>query len=264
MSSHRRALLLENPRLDEETGRSIKEALSQRHLLLLVGNCWVDYRGRASSRLEPGERIVIIKEDGSVLVHRSSGYEAVNWQPPGCIFQTHVKEGVLHITAIRRRPPESISISFDRIILLSSLKLKDVGEFSLYASEEDMQKAVIFQPQLVEEGFRPLSFEKKVEPGFVDVYGTDREGKFVVVEIKRKTAGRNAALQLSRYVKAVEGIVNRDVRGILAAPDIAKGTQKLLATLGLTFKPLDPKKCAEILHESKTRKLADFFELQQA
>jgi hypothetical protein len=230
----------------------------------LVGNCWVDYRGRASSRLEPGERIVIIKEDGSVLVHRSSGYEAVNWQPPGCIFQTHVKEGVLHITAIRRRPPESISISFDRIILLSSLKLKDVGEFSLYASEEDMQKAVIFQPQLVEEGFRPLSFEKKVEPGFVDVYGTDREGKFVVVEIKRKTAGRNAALQLSRYVKAVEGIVNRDVRGILAAPDIARGTQKLLATLGLTFKPLDPKKCAEILHESKTRKLADFFELQQA
>ncbi len=127
-----------------------------------------------------------------------------------------------------------------------------------------MQKAVILQPQLIEEGFRPLSFEKKVEPGFVDVYGTDREGKFVVVEIKRKTAGRNAALQLSRYVKAVEGIVNRDVRGILAAPDIAKGTQKLLATLGLTFKPLDPKKCAEILHESKTRKLADFFELQQA
>jgi len=78
--SRKHALVLENPRIDEETQRSIKEALAQRKLLLLVGNCWVNYKGRASSKLEPGERIVIIKEDGSVLVHRPCGYEAVNWQ----------------------------------------------------------------------------------------------------------------------------------------------------------------------------------------
>lgn len=264
MPSQKHALILENPRIDEETEKTVKEALAQRNLLLLVGNCWVNYHGRANSKLEPGERVAIIKEDGSVLIHRPSGYEAVNWQPPGCIFQTRIKEGVLQITAVRRKPAESIRIYFNQITLLSAMKLRDTGEFSLYASEEDMQKAVILQPSLIETGFKPISFEKKVEPGFVDVYGIDREGKFVVIEIKRKTAGSNAALQLSRYVKAVEGIVNRDVRGILAAPDIAKGTQKLLAMLDLTFKPLDPKKCAEILHKSKTRKLADFFELQRA
>jgi len=258
--SRKHALVLENPRIDEETQRSIKEALAQRKLLLLVGNCWVNYKGRASSKLEPGERIVIIKEDGSVLVHRPCGYEAVNWQPPGCIFQSHVKDRVLQITAVRRKPAESLRIYFDHIYLLSTLKLKDTGEFSLHASEEDMQKAVLLKPSIIEEGFKPISFEKKVEPGFVDVYGIDGEGKLVVVEIKRKTAGRNAALQLSRYVKAVQGIVNREVRGILAAPNIAKGTQTILVTLGLTFKPLDPRKCAEILHKSQTRKLADFFE----
>jgi len=246
--------------MDEDIENSIREALAQRKILLLIGNCWVDYKGRASSKLEPGERIVIIKEDGSVLVHRPSGYEAVNWQPPGCIFQSRVKDGILQITAVRRKPAESIRIYFNKIYLLSTMKLKDTGEFSLHASEEDMQKAILLKPSIIEEGFKPISYEKKVEPGFVDVYGIDREDKFVVVEIKRKTAGRNAALQLSMYVKAVQGIVNREVRGILAAPNIAKGTQRLLVTLGLSFKPLNPRKCAEILHKSQTLKLADFFE----
>ena len=148
---------------------------------------------------------------------------------------------------------------FNRVYLFSAMKLKDSGEFALHASEEDMQKAVLLEPSLLEEGFRPISFEKKVEPGFVDIYGIDREGDLVVVEIKRNAARRSAALQLSRYVKAVQGMVNRKVRGILAAPDIAKGTQQLLTALELSFKPLDPQECAEILDKSRTRKLADFF-----
>jgi RecB family endonuclease NucS len=259
MASQEHFLLVESPRIDGETERVVKEELSQRKTLLLIGSCWVDYKGRANSRLELGERVVMIKEDGSVLVHRPSGYEAVNWQPPGCIFHSRAKDGVLLITAIRRAPAESLRIHFNSLHLIVATKLRDTGEFFLYASEEDMQKAVLMKPSLIERGFKPISFEKKVEPGFVDVYGVDSEGKLVVVEIKRKAAGRDAALQLSRYVKAVERIANRDVRGVLAAPDMTKGTQKLLATLDLAFKPLDPRKCAEILHETKIRKLADFF-----
>lgn len=262
VSSHNRILILKNPKINEATERWAKQALAQRKTLLLVGNCRVEYRGRARSELEPGERIVMIKEDGSVLVHRPSGYDAVNWQPPGCIFQTHLKDGVLQITALRRKPAESIRMFFDKLHLLSAMKLKDTGEFSLYASEEDMQKAVLLEPSLIEAGFKPISFEKKVEPGFLDVYGIDDRGRLVIVEIKRKTAGRTATLQLSKYVKAVEGMVKREVRGILAAPSIARGTQRLLAALELSFKPLDPRKCAEILRRSRTRKLQDFFENQ--
>jgi RecB family endonuclease NucS len=143
--------------------------------------------------------------------------------------------------------------------LVAALSLVDSGEFSLYASEEDMQRTVLAMPRLVEEGFKPISYEKHIEPGFVDVYGVDAEGRFVVVEIKRKTAGKEAALQLARYVKAIRGMVNREVRGILAAPNIAKGVQRLLASLGLDYKALDPKKCAEILQRSKTKKLAEYF-----
>jgi RecB family endonuclease NucS len=122
-----------------------------------------------------------------------------------------------------------------------------------------MQKAILLQPSIVEEGLKLITYEKRVKPGFIDVYAVDAEGRMVIVEIKRKTAGKDAALQLSRYVDSVRGIVNREVRGVLAAPSIAKGVQKLLVTLGLDYKQLDPKKCAEIVRETETRKLGDFF-----
>ncbi len=242
-----------------EAEEIVREAVSQRKTLLIVGNCWVHYRGRATSKLEPGERILIIKEDGSLLVHRSVGYEPVNWQPPGCLFQVKAEKDRLQIHALRKKPRESVDVFFDKIILVSSVSLTDSGVFSLYASEEDMQKAILTEPSLLEEGFKPISYEKKVKPGFMDIYGVDKDGRFVVVEIKRKTASKEAVLQLARYVDAVKSKVNRDVRGILVAPDIAKGVQRLLATLGLDFKALNPKKCAEILKRSKTKKLEAFF-----
>jgi len=140
------------------------------------------------------------------------------------------------------------------------MRLIDRGEFSLHASESDMQRAILVDPSLLEEGFEPISYEKKVEPGFVDVYGVDRNGRLVVVELKRRTAGRDAALQLAKYIDFVKTMTNRELRGILVAPRLAKGVQALMTSLGLEFKALEPKKCAEILRRSESRKLEDFFE----
>ncbi|MCW4020249.1 MAG: endonuclease NucS, partial [Candidatus Bathyarchaeota archaeon] len=94
---------------------------------------------------------------------------------------------------------------------------------------------------------------------FIDVYGIDKEGRIVVVELKRKTAGKEAALQLAKYVDSLKNTANREIRGVLVAPQIAKGVQKLLVTLELDFKQLDPKKCAKILRERETKKLFDFY-----
>lgn len=261
MSNRKRLTTLENPTI-EDAVKLIKAAVSERKVVILVGNCWVDYKGRASSKLEPGERIVMIKEDGSVLVHRPSGYEPVNWQPAGCMFQTRVKNKKLYVRASRRKPIESVNIYFDAVFVVFAMKLIDRGDFSLHASESDMQKAILIDPSILEEGFEPISYEKKVEPGFVDVYGIDRDGKLVVVEIKRKTAGRTAALQLAKYVDCIKSVANRDLRGILVAPRMAKGVKTILTSLGLEFRALDPKKCAEILQMSEKRNLMDFFETE--
>lgn len=250
-------LTYENPEVEEAVNR-LKAAFKERRTIILVGNCWVKYRGRAASKLEPGERILIIKEDGSVLVHRPKGYEPVNWQPPGCAFQVHSEGRLLVIKAIKRRPRETVTIFFDRIYLLSILRLVDKGEFSLYASEEDMQKAILLEPAILEEGFKPIDYERRVEPGFVDVYGIDKNGCMVVVEIKRRTAGRDAVLQLAKYVEALKPLVNREVRGILAAPQISRGARRLLVSLGLDFKRVDPKKCSNVLRRMEDKKIMDF------
>jgi RecB family endonuclease NucS len=258
LSDSKPLTVLVNPNV-VEAEKIAKEAVSQHKMLLVVGRCWVHYSGRARSKLEPGERTLIIKEDGSLLVHRSVGYEPVNWQPPGCVFHTRTKDGVLEIHAVRQKPNESVNVSFDKIYLASTLNLVDSGEFSLHASEKDMHKAILVEPSLLEEGFKPISYEKKIEPGFLDVYGEDKNGQLVVVEVKRKTAGKQAAIQLAKYVEAIRGRADRKVRGILAAPDIGKDVHKLLDSFGMEFKRLDPKKCAETLRRAETRKLAEFF-----
>lgn len=243
-----------------EAERLVNEATSQKRMLIAVGRCWVHYVGRAASKLEPGERVVIIKADGSLLVHRSVGYEPVNWMPGGeIVLNSRSTDEALEVRALRKKPAESVRIFFDQLQLVASLSLDDSAEFSLYASEQDMQKAVLVRPDLLEDGFKPITYEKKVEPGFVDVYGEDKDGNLVVVEIKRKTASKDAAVQLSRYIEAVRARSSRRVRGVLAAPGLGKHVQRTLITLGLEYKHLDPRKCAEALARTESRKLVDFF-----
>ena len=258
------AITLDNPSI-EESARIIKKSIERKAAIIVVGNCWVKYRGRAKSRLEPGERIVIIKGDGALLIHRPVGYEPVNWMPGGEIIYhiETIQEGsqpLLLIKSIRRHPRETVAIYFDQIFLISAFKLVDEGEFSLYASEEDMQKAILLNPSIIEDGFKPIEYEKKVEPGFVDVYGVDKRGRVVVIEIKRRTAGKEAVLQLAKYVKAIKASIGREVRGILAAPQVSKEALTLLESLGLDFKKVDPKKCSEIVHATSEKKITDYFQ----
>ncbi len=258
MNEAKKATVLVNPSLAEATSL-VQRAFAQRTTLIMAGDCRVRYTGRAASTLEPGERILVVKSDGALLVHRPVGYEPVNWQPAGSIFHVETKNDTLEIHGVRQKPRENVKITFDSVFMVSSLNLTDAGEFMLYASEEDMHKAVLLKPSLLEEGFKPISYEKHIEPGFVDIYGEDRNGKLVVVEVKRKTAGKEAALQLARYIDAIKMKANRELRGVLAAPSLGKDVQRLLVSLGLEYKTLDPKKCAEVLKRAETAKLESFF-----
>jgi len=61
-------------------------------MVTLFGRCTVDYEGRAASTLGPGDRHVMLKPDGSALVHTDEGQQPVNWQPPGCEHDVFVDE----------------------------------------------------------------------------------------------------------------------------------------------------------------------------
>lgn len=250
--------ILKHPPL-EEAKSVIEHSFLAKKSLVVAGSCTVLYDGRASSKLDLGERLLIVKNDGAILVHRSFGYVPVNWQPSGSILHVRMKLNKLQISAVRHNPRETLKVIFDKIFMLSALILDDAADFSLYASEKDMHQAILLQPSLIEEGFKPISYEKKVLPGFIDVYGVDKNGKLVIIEVKRKIAGKKAVLQLSNYIKAVESKATRDIRGIIVAPNLGKGVQKILATLNLEFISLDPKKCANIIKKPENTKLENFF-----
>jgi RecB family endonuclease NucS len=253
----RRNTMLEAPTVDEAY-KAVIGGTSKHRTVIISGNCWVDYQGRASSTLEPGERTVILKPDGSALVHRPTNYAPVNWQPPGSIFRTTIKDSNLTIRAFRRKENETLEVTFDRIILVAVLDLRDSGKFYLHASEKDMQAAILFQPTLLEEGFRPIKAEKPVEPGFIDILGVDKDNVLTIVEIKRNTATKEAVLQLQKYMEVFQNNSARRIRGILVAPELAKGAQGLLAKLGLEFKALSPEVCADVLKRKRSKTLTEF------
>jgi endonuclease len=239
---------VESPK-PEFASQMIRTALEQQRLLIVIGRCSVQYKGRASSSLEPGERLLVIKRDGAMLIHRPTGYRPVNWQPSGCRFEVSFEKNLLRIRAVRQAPSETITTTFDQVNLVAAVALKDAGVFSLDASEQDMQKAIIARPEIVEPGLRVIEYEKRVEPGFVDLYAIDCTGRLVIIEIKRKAAGREAAFQLAKYLKAMPETPT--IRPILVAPSLSKGTQRLILTLGIEFRRLDPKLCAKILEDVK-------------
>ena len=251
--------LLQKPNL-EVAKNILLQSFRRKDLVIILGNCRCDYVGRASSQLDWGDRIVLIKEDGSVQVHRPRGYEPVNWQPPGCTFSILLENFSLKVRSNRPKPKEILDIFFRDIAFVMTGRPVDDAEFNLYVSEEQMRDALVSNPSILEEGLRVIDFERKVEPGFIDFYGKDALGRIVIVELKRASASKEAVLQLKRYVDEVKKRNSVSVRGILAAPRLKSGVQSMLISFGMEFKRLTPEKCADILQKNKMTKISEFFE----
>lgn len=248
-----------HPRI-EAAASVLEKAFRSRHFVLVVGYCRVDYAGRAASKLGWGERVVIVKQDGSVLVHRPVGYEPVNWQPPRCLVKVAIEDpGSLVISASRSAPRETVKIEFADVKLTATGNLNDQGEFSLHVTEEQMKQAILAAPTLIEDGLNPLQEEKGVaDAGFTDIYAEDKDGNLVVLEIKRTPASKDAVMQLNRYLENLKIKVDKPIRGIVVAPQLRKNAQTLLFTLKLEYVRLAPDKCFAVLKGQKDMKLNQF------
>jgi endonuclease len=236
----------------EDARQQLVKGLEARMMVIMIISCSIAYSGRTSSDLGEGERLVILKEDGCVLVHRRSNYQPVNWQPSGCVFQTRIESGRLIIKAIRPSPLETLTLAVSRVEFLGTFRLSDEAKFLLHASEEEMQRAILAQPSLVEPGLQIVDFEKKVAPGFVDVYATDSKGNTVVIEIKKDPAGISSVKQLAEYLDYIQAPTGRKLRPIIVAPSLAKGVLPMLKKMGFEFRPLTLQKSLETLQRIAT------------
>ncbi len=235
----------------------VREALGAGKLVLLVGEMEVTYEGRSMSWLGRGERILMIKGDRSVLIHRPKGCEPVNWQPPGSHIEAWLEGDRLILSCNRTAPPERLKITVSRLVQLATHKLVDEAEFEMHAREEDMKLAIIEEPGIIEEGFRVVESERPVREGAIDIFGVDSQNRLVVVEIKRERASKEDVKQLSRYADQIELEFGRRPRSILVAPSLSTSAASLAARLGIESRRLSPRRAQEILR--KRRGLDRFF-----
>ena len=219
----------------------LEEAFGDGRMVTLFGRCTVDYDGRATSSLGPGDRLVVCKPDGTILVHTDEKRKPVNWQPPGCTHRASVRDGRLRVRSERSTPTERLDVAFERIDQVTAYEVTDRSDLRLQGSEEDLRRRILDDPALVEEGFVPQATERETAAGPVDVFGEDAAGRPVVVELKRRRVGPSAAGQLQRYVEAVdEEFPDEGVRGVLVAPSVTDRARELLAERGLSFVAVEP------------------------
>ena len=226
----------------EETLECVENGIDRDALVTLFGRCRVAYDGRASSHLGPGDRLVVLKPDGTILVHTDEGRKPVNWQPPGCTHEPAVEDGEFVVRSTRSSPDERLVVRFERVVQVAAFDVTDTEDLSLSGTEADLRERILAEPDLLEPGFTPLATERQTAVGAVDVYGTDEAGRTVVVELKRRRVGPDAVGQLSRYVEALDRDLHADteLRGILVAPSITDRARSLLEEKGLEFVSLSP------------------------
>ena len=222
--------------------RRVAAAIDRAEMVTIFGRCTVEYEGRAASTLGPGDRLVVLKPDGTVLVHTDEGQKPVNWQPPGCTHEPSVEDGQFRLRSRRTAPEEELTVAFERVEQVVTSDVTDGRNLALSGTEEDLRQRILDDPDLVEAGFQPLAIERETPAGAVDVYGEDRDGATVVVELKRKRVGPDAVGQLARYVEALERDLHADaeIRGMLVAPSVTERARTLLGEKGLEFVSLGP------------------------
>ncbi len=223
----------------KESLELINEAISKRAFLNLIVCCKVEYEGRAISRLGLGERIVLIKGDGSFIIHQDRNLEPINWQPPKTKINVEEVNGRLIIQGIRRNPKEILELEIVNLHLISYYLGKDTKELELAGYEEDMREMILKNPDLIEKGFRPTSKEYSTSTGFIDIIGKDKDGKITILELKSRKAGVNAVKQLNRYLEDFSDHKNF-VRGILVSPSLTDDALELLKEKKMEYVKLEP------------------------
>ncbi len=228
----------------------------EKTMLLLLGDCMVDYHGRAKSLLDWGERLIMIKQDGTVLVHQPIMREPVNWQPTGSISEFKTKDDCLVVKCRHLQPPEKMKVTFRQIKMVTVTSLIDRASLIIAGMETDVVNQIISDPSIIEEGLRIAKREKPVKTGSIDLFGYDANHTPVVIEVKRSLATISSVHQLRMYVKDIKKDRKEPtVRGILCAPRVPDMVRRLLEEHGLEWREIERK---VILPDDRQRTLKEF------
>ena len=181
---------------------------------LLVARCEVRYTGRLTAVLPEAVRLLILKADGSVLVHDDAGgYKPLNWMTGPA-----VTEELGDVLVVRKAKTEDV-LEIRLAEVLSDV-VHDMGESAALqkdGAERDLQELLAAAPSALGEELTLVKREWPTEVGPVDLMCKDEDGEWVAVEIKR-VGTIEAVEQLTRYLGFIrEDPAKAGCRGVLAA-----------------------------------------------
>jgi hypothetical protein len=203
---------------------------------LLVARCEVRYTGRLTAVLPAAVRLLILKADGSVLVHDDAGgFKPLNWMTG----PTHIEE--LGDVLLVRKPKTEDVLEIRLAEILSDV-VHDMGESAALQKdgvERDLQLELAAAPSALGEKLRLVSREWATAIGPVDLMCRDEGGEWVAVEIKR-TGTIDAVEQLTRYLGFIrEDPAKATCRGMLAAQKLKPQAIALAESRGIRSVEVD-------------------------
>ncbi len=207
---------------------------------LVIARCRVDYVGRLTAHLPMAPRLLMVKADGSVLVHSDGGsYKPLNWMSPPCTLVVSELPGGEALWTVTNKVGEQLLITvaevqhdFEHALGVDPGLVKD-------GVEAHLQVLLAQHIETLGAGYRLVRREFPTAIGPVDIMARDAHGVSVAVEIKRR-GDIDGVEQLTRYLE----LLNRDpllapVKGVFAAQEIKPQARTLAVDRGIDCLVLD-------------------------
>jgi len=214
---------------------------------LVIAQCSVDYAGRLSAHLPLATRLLMVKSDGSLLVHSDGGsYKPLNWMSPPCSLavtepdELQAEAGVTALwTVTHAKTADQLIVSIYEVLHDSAHELGVDPGLIKDGVEAHLQKLLAEHIHLLGDGHTLVRREYMTAIGPVDILARDASGASVAVELKRR-GDIDGVEQLTRYLE----LMNRDphlapVVGVFAAQQIKPQARMLAEDRGIRCLVLD-------------------------
>ena len=214
---------------------------------LVIARCHVDYDGRLTAHLPLATRLLMVKADGSVLVHSDGGsYKPLNWMSPPCAMAEvpptpeEATDGVTQVWVVQHAKSEDrLRVCLHEVLHDSHHDLGIDPGLVKDGVEAHLQKLLAEHIHTLGDGWSLVRREHMTAIGPVDILARDHSRQHVAIEIKRR-GEIDGVEQLTRYLE----LMNRDphlapVVGVFAAQEIKPQARVLAEDRGIRCVVLD-------------------------
>ncbi|MDX6274597.1 MAG: endonuclease [Frankiales bacterium] len=201
----------------------------------MIARCSVDYAGRLTAHLPSALRLLMVKADGSVLVHSDGGsYKPLNWMSPPCSLVETADRWT-----VTNNAGETLTVTIEEVLSDTATELGVDPGLQKDGVEAHLQALLADRCHVLGDGWTLVRREYPTPIGPVDLLCRDADGGSIAVEIKRR-GEIDGVEQLTRYLE----LLNRDpliapVRGVFAAQEIKPQARVLAEDRGIACCVLD-------------------------